>query len=438
MRSENENEKMNVTDKPTAPNGAPEDASPESADAQGASLVGKMGKAAGASFLLPSVAVGVTIALTVGSYQPFTFDAASIAQPQRADAVELETVEVASEKASDVAAEEAASAPVYSKADYGVDTSHLKDGVYTGSGQGFRSTITVRVTVSGGKIAAVEVVSEGDDEPYFSNARGVISSVVASQSMGVDAVSGATYSSRGILVAIANALSSASGGVVSADDVTVSPEGEADGATPSPAPVRPSSPDDTDKPSSADGAEADDAPAHGYADGTFVGKGFGYKSTIEVAVTVKDGKIETLDIVSQDDDARYFSKAKALLPEVIDRQTTKVDTVTGATFSSMGILDAVDDALAQSAKEADEKAAASSGAQEGEDGSGKGNAPDQVEFPVDAVVPGKKDDAVSAVDAPAPSDGRLPDDEEPSNEEPQGALAALPASGLPEKAASRG
>ena len=436
MRSESE--KMSVTDKPTALNGAPEDASPEAADAQGASRAGKMGKAAGASFLLPSVAVGVTIALTVGNYQPFTFDAASLAQPQRADAVELETVEVASEKASDVAAEEAASAPVYSKADYGVDTSHLKDGVYTGSGQGYRSTITVRVTVSGGRIASVDVVSEGDDEPYFSNARGVISSVVSSQSMGVDAVSGATYSSRGILVAIANALSSASGGAVSADDVVVSPAGEADGATPSPAPARPDNPGDADEPSGTDGSDASEKPGHGYADGVFTGKGFGYKSTIEVAVTVKDGKIETLDIVSQDDDARYFSKAKALLPEVIDKQTTKVDTVTGATFSSMGILDAVDDALAQSAKEADEKAAASSGAQEGESDTGKGNGPDQVESPVDAVVPGKKDDAASAADEPASSDGRLPDDEGPSNEGLQGALAALPASGLPEKAASRG
>ncbi len=432
MRSENENEKMNATDKPTGPSGAREDAPGKEANPQGTSRFGKAGKAAGVSFLLPSVAVGVTIALTVGNYQPFTFDAASLAQPERADAVELETVEVTSEKASDVAAEEAASAPVYSKADYGVDTSHLKDGVYTGSGQGYRSTITVRVTVSGGRIASVEVVSEGDDEPYFSNARGVISSVVSSQSMGVDAVSGATYSSRGILVAIANALSSASGGAVSADDVVVSPAGEEGGSSQGVLPARPENPSGADEPSGTDDVDPGERPNHGYADGTFTGKGFGYKSTIEVAVTVKDGKIETLEIVSQDDDAKYFSKAKTLLPEVIDKQTTKVDTVTGATFSSMGILGAVDDALAQSAKEADEQAQASSGTEEGEGSSEKGEAPDQDKTPVDTIVSGKKDDA-----APSPSDSPS-SREEPSSAPDEADDAASPASGLSEKAASRG
>ena len=438
MRSENENEKMNATDKPTAPSGAREGAPGNEASSQGTSRFGKAGKAAGASFLLPSVAVGVTIALTVGNYQPFTFDAASLAQPERADAVELETVEVTSEKASDVAAEEAASAPVYSKAAYGVDTSHLKDGVYTGSGQGYRSTITVRVTVSGGRIASVEVVSEGDDEPYFSNARGVISSVVSSQSMEVDAVSGATYSSRGILVAIANALSSASGGVVSADDVVVSPAGEEGGSSQGTLPARPENPSGADEPSGTDDVDSDEKPGHGYADGTFTGKGFGYKSTIEVAVTVKDGKIETLEIVSQDDDAKYFSKATALLPEVIDKQTTKVDTVTGATFSSMGILDAVDDALAQSAKEAEKQAQASSGAEEGDGGSGKDEAPDQGKTPVDAVVSSKKDDAADMSDAASSPDGSPSGAEEPSSAQGKEDDAALPASGPSEKAALRG
>ena len=64
------------------------------------------------------------------------------------------------------------------------------------SGQGFRSVITVAVTVSGGKIAAIEIVSAGDDEPYFSNAKGLIGSVIAAQSTSVDTISGATYCRR--------------------------------------------------------------------------------------------------------------------------------------------------------------------------------------------------------------------------------------------------
>lgn len=57
----------------------------------------------------------------------------------------------------------------------------------------------VRVTVSGGKISAVEVVSHGDSSSYFSRAKAVIDKVINKQSTDVDTVSNATYSSWGIL-----------------------------------------------------------------------------------------------------------------------------------------------------------------------------------------------------------------------------------------------
>ena len=85
-----------------------------------------------------------------------------------------------------------------------------KDGTYQGSGTGFGGTITVQVTVSGGKITAVDILSaSGETGSYFASAQGVVSKVLSSQSPNVDAVSGATYSSNGIIQAVQNALSQA-------------------------------------------------------------------------------------------------------------------------------------------------------------------------------------------------------------------------------------
>ena len=86
-----------------------------------------------------------------------------------------------------------------------------KDGTYQGSGTGFRGgTTMVTVIVSGGKITAVNVDSNEDSPSFFNSAYTTVSSeIISSQSTEVDAVSGATYSSRGIMAAVANALQTA-------------------------------------------------------------------------------------------------------------------------------------------------------------------------------------------------------------------------------------
>ena len=284
-------------------------------------------KAAAAGFLMPSVLTGVVIALVVAQYQPLVFNPDAYAQPDQAIAAEIKPVEVTAERQD----AQPTTDVNYSAADYGIDATNLKDGTYTGSGQGYKSVITVAVTISGGKITAIEIVSAGDDEPYFSNAKGLISSVIAAQSTSVDTISGATYSSKGILVAIKNALEKAAGGT-----------GSDTGASSVSAPAANSNKTHvTLKPTQA--------PAGGYADGVYYGEGEGYKSTIRVAVTVAGGKISQVEIVSQDDDAAYFNRAKALVASVVAKQSTAVDTVSGATFSSEGILAAIEDALSQAA-----------------------------------------------------------------------------------------
>ena len=82
------------------------------------------------------------------------------------------------------------------------------DGTYTGTGTGFRGDTEVSVMVSGGKITDITVTSYVDDEQFFSRGSGdsVISEIITSQDVNVDAVSGATFSSNGIMEAVANAI----------------------------------------------------------------------------------------------------------------------------------------------------------------------------------------------------------------------------------------
>lgn len=85
----------------------------------------------------------------------------------------------------------------------------LKDGTYEGSAEGYKSTIKVSVTVKNGSVTDITVVDENETPKYFDRAQGIIESIVYNQSLDVDAVSGATFSSKGIQEAVKNALQTA-------------------------------------------------------------------------------------------------------------------------------------------------------------------------------------------------------------------------------------
>ena len=68
-----------------------------------------------------------------------------------------------------------------------VPANGYKDGTYEGSGTGFGGTITVRVTVSGGKITAIDILdASGETGSYFALAKGVISRMIAGNTPNVD------------------------------------------------------------------------------------------------------------------------------------------------------------------------------------------------------------------------------------------------------------
>lgn len=85
-----------------------------------------------------------------------------------------------------------------------------KDGTYTGEAQGFGGTIQVQVTLASDEITDIQVTSApGEDSAYLSQGEDVISSILSAQSTDVDTISGATFSSTGIINAVVDALGKA-------------------------------------------------------------------------------------------------------------------------------------------------------------------------------------------------------------------------------------
>ena len=73
-----------------------------------------------------------------------------------------------------------------------------------------------------------------------------------------------------------------------------------------------------------------------------------WEGMITVLVTVENGTISEIEITSADgEDKAYLSMAEDIIPKIIEAQSADVDTVSGATFSSTGIRDAVSEALKQ-------------------------------------------------------------------------------------------
>lgn len=111
----------------------------------------------------------------------------------------------------DAAKEDAEEADIEEESD---DSENVyKDGTYTGSAQGFGGAITVQVTLANDEITDIQVTSApGEDSAYLSQGEGVISSIISAQSTDVDTVSGATFSSTGIINAVVDALGKAENG----------------------------------------------------------------------------------------------------------------------------------------------------------------------------------------------------------------------------------
>lgn len=85
-----------------------------------------------------------------------------------------------------------------------------------------------------------------------------------------------------------------------------------------------------------------------YQDGTFEGTGEGFGGEIRIQLTVTSGRIADIQVLSAEkEDSSYLSMAEGIIANIIDAQSAEVDTISGATYSSAGIRQAVMQALKQ-------------------------------------------------------------------------------------------
>ena len=251
--------------------------------------------------LLPAVAAAAAVLFALPRTVPVL-----AAVPERLTAVVEQPVEAASVEAE----EEALPKLPYA------------DGVYVGSSRGYGGTVRVQVTMENGSITEVEILDASHETKQFlRRAKRLLTTVVDAQSWKVDAVSEATYTSRGILGAVQNALT---GEVVN-----------------NPLPPQP-------KPAAPLVVEEFTAPST-YLDGIYTAEAIGFEGKITVQITVAEDKITDITVLSAEDEEEYLSRAKRVIPAILEGQSPNVDAVSGATYSSTGILNAVKLALAKAA-----------------------------------------------------------------------------------------
>ena len=282
------------------------------------SLGDKVSDVKGITAIIPAVCLAVLMVTVLTGYKT--------PQAKKYEASETEDISQIKEalaKESTAATAETTKKNTTKKGKKG--TIEVKDGTYKGSANGYGGKVTVNVTVSKKTMTAIDVVSApGETDSFFQRAKGVIDEMLTAQSTDVDVVSGATYSSNGIIGAVKNALFGTESNNATAAAANA---GNAGGSAPSVSKV------------SESGT---------WKDGTYTGSGKGFGGTISVKVTVEDGKISAIDVTSASGEtASYFSKAKGIIPKMISGQTTNVDAASGATYSSNGIITAVRNALSK-------------------------------------------------------------------------------------------
>jgi uncharacterized protein with FMN-binding domain len=220
------------------------------------------------------------------------------------------------------------------------------DGTYAGTGKGFRGNTKVTVTVEKGVISDITVDSYKDDEEFFNRAEsGVISAILRSQNTDVDAVSGATFSSKGLIDAIKNALGEEITEEVTTDEPTTEKASKSKKQKTTEAET--TAPTEAEMTTETESAPTEKKVTDGkYADGVYTGTGTGYRGETSVTVTVENGEITDITVDSYKDDQQFFSRAESgVISAILQSQDTDVDAVSGATFSSNGIKEAVANAL---------------------------------------------------------------------------------------------
>ena len=196
---------------------------------------------------------------------------------------------------------------------------NFQNGIYTGTGEGYRGKVTVTVKVADGKITELVLDDYADDKSYMERAKNrIFQEMISRQNTDVDTVSGATYSSNGLIEAVNKALGNEEG------------EGK-----------KPEQEESEDKQSFIEAGRFQNL-----TDGIYIGSADAFRGDVEVQVTVEKQKVTDISILSYCDTEEYFFRAApAVIEQMKAEQSLNVDAVSGATYSSNGIIHAVANAL---------------------------------------------------------------------------------------------
>lgn len=98
------------------------------------------------------------------------------------------------------------------------------------------------------------------------------------------------------------------------------------------------------------GDDAEDLSVEGtFNPGKYEGEGMGYGGPIKVELELDEEKIVAVNVLAHDETTRISGPAIERIPEaIVEHQSIEIDTVSGATFSSLGIISAVKDAFEKS------------------------------------------------------------------------------------------
>ena len=196
---------------------------------------------------------------------------------------------------------------------------NFQNGIYTGTGEGYRGKVTVTVKVADGNITELVLDDYADDKSYMERAKNrIFQEMISRQNTDVDAVSGATYSSNGLIEAVNKALGNEEG------------EGK-----------KPEQEESEDKQSFIEAGRFQNL-----TDGIYTGSADAFRGDVEVQVTVEKQKVTDISILSYCDTEEYFFRAApAVIEQMKAEQSLNVDAVSGATYSSNGVIHAVANAL---------------------------------------------------------------------------------------------
>jgi fumarate reductase flavoprotein subunit len=183
-------------------------------------------------------------------------------------------------------------------------------GTYTASAAGFGGEITVSMTFSESEILEVNVTGDKETEGVGSNAVANLPALIKeAQSADVEAVSGATISSKAIMQAAADCILQAKGEEKTLAEVKMKP-----------------------------------GTYTAYAESFQAGDG------LNVSVTVDENKIVSIDVDTEntsDTPTVLQSAIDRLIPRMVEYQSLSIDAVTGATASSNAIKSAAEQAVTE-------------------------------------------------------------------------------------------